>query len=295
MLTLFLMTEKGYAVLKGIIEENLQGLVDFVVVGEDKNIQDDYSLEIRKLCRNYDIKNFSRREQFSITSAYSIAVSWRWMIKLNDSKLIVLHDSILPKYRGFAPLVNMLIKGEEKIGVTALFASDFYDEGDIIAFGSVKVEHPIRINEAIKKVGKIYIQLVIEILHQLKNGTKLIATPQNHEDATYSLWRDENDYFIDWDQDVHTILRTIYALGTPYMGAAAYLNGEKIRIIDAEIIPELKVENRDVGKVIMIRDGQPVVVCGSGLLMIKEAHYDSSTRDVIPLQKFRSRFTSIRN
>lgn len=292
MITLFLMTEKGYSVLKGIIDENLQELVDFVVVGEDKNIQDDYSLEIRNLCSNYGIKNFSRREQFSITSAYSIAVSWRWMITLNDSKLIVLHDSILPKYRGFAPLVNMLIKGEDKIGVTALFASDFYDEGDIIAFSSVEIEHPIRINEAIRKVGKIYIQLVIDILYQLKNGTKLIAIPQNHEVATYSLWRDENDYFIDWEQDVYTILRTIYALGMPYMGAAAYLNGEKIRIIDAEIIPELKVENRDIGKVIMIKNGQPVVVCGSGLLMIKEAHYDSSTRDVIPLQKFRSRFTS---
>jgi methionyl-tRNA formyltransferase len=56
-----------------------------------------------------------------ICSDFNIAISWRWMLKV--SNLIVIHDSLLPKYRGFSPLVNMLINGEDTLGVTVLFAT----------------------------------------------------------------------------------------------------------------------------------------------------------------------------
>jgi methionyl-tRNA formyltransferase len=54
-----------------------------------------------------------------------------------------MHDSLLPKYRGFAPLPNALINGEREVGVTALFASEEYDMGDIVCQRRLAVEYPM--------------------------------------------------------------------------------------------------------------------------------------------------------
>jgi methionyl-tRNA formyltransferase len=121
-IALYLMTQKGYDVLKALIEKNLQNFISEVIVGRDNNVTEDYADQIISLCEQIRIPHFERNESHQITSEYSIAISWRWLICGSTSKLIVLHDSLLPKYRGFAPLVNMLINKEPKIGVSAIFA-----------------------------------------------------------------------------------------------------------------------------------------------------------------------------
>ena len=84
-----------------------------------------------------------------------IVAGWRWLLPSTE-KLIVLHDSLLPRYRGFNPLVSQLIDKEERLGVTAFFASDRYDCGDIINQPSIKVSYPLKINEAIERVCNCY-------------------------------------------------------------------------------------------------------------------------------------------
>ena len=82
-----------------------------------------------------------------------MAVSWRWMIKHPKNKLIVFHDSILPKYRGFAPLVNMLINGEKEIGVSAIFGADEYDS-EIIS-EKTTISYPIKIQKPFRLIMRI--------------------------------------------------------------------------------------------------------------------------------------------
>ena len=83
---------------------------------------------------------------------FSIAVAWKWLIKQKDI-LIVLHDSLLPKYRGYLPLVSQLINGEKEIGVTSFFANDKYDEGDIIYSSKIDIKYPITIEQAINQIN----------------------------------------------------------------------------------------------------------------------------------------------
>ena len=66
-----------------------------------------------------------------------------------------------------------------------------------------------------------------------------------------------------------------------------------MRILGAEEAPDVTVETRDCGKVLFVRDGQPLVVCGKGLLKITDAHLeeDGRTTPLLPLTKFRIRFT----
>lgn len=292
-ITFYLMTQKGFEILKAIVVDNtLQSLISEIVVGKDKNIENDFAIEIISLCKQNNIRYFERNEKFEISSNYSIAISWRWLITDNNSKLIVLHDSLLPKYRGFAPLVNMLINKENEIGVSAIFASEEYDKGDIIAQSSRKINYPIKISSAIDLISHNYIELVIKILSTLLKGNKLNALPQNEELASYSLWRSEDDYLIDWEKDSKDILNFINAVSSPYKGASTFINGlHKIRILEAKIESDVQIENRDVGKVIFIKEKHPVIVCGSGLIKLVNVIDDRTQENLLPFKNFRTRLT----
>lgn len=287
------MTKKGFDVLDALLNNNLGCLVSEVVIGRDKNIENDFEPEIAALCKQNGIRYFDRNEPFQITSDYSIAVSWKWLIPKSSSTLIILHDSLLPKYRGFAPLVNMLCNKEKEIGVTAIFASDQYDRGDIIAQSSSKINYPIKVSEAIDLNAKNYIALATKICSNLKSGVKITALPQDESQATYCLWRDEEDYFINWSKSSEDVLNFIYAVSSPYKGASSYINGhQKVRILDAALENDVKIENRDAGKVLFVKNKLPVIVCGAGLIILKKVIDDHTQEDLLPFKNFRIRLTN---
>lgn len=287
---LFLMTYKGFRVLQSIIDSGYASHIGFVCIGKDANVKNDYRAEIEKCCTENNILRIESKDarQYAAEVDYTIAISWRWLLEAEN--LIVLHDSLLPKYRGFAPLVNMLKNGETRIGVTALFAADEYDKGDIIAQSATDITYPIKIEKAVETVTANYIEAVDFIFKTITTGKPLESKPQNESEASYSLWLDDRDYKIDWKKDSAYVQRFIDAVGFPYHGAFAFLNGKKIIIRDAEVMEDVKVENRDVGKIIYFHEKFPVVVCGSGLIKIADAVYDETKESIFPLEKFRIRF-----
>lgn len=288
--TLFLMSEKGLKVLESVIENSLFHLIDKVVINTDKSVINDYSDDLKKLCEQNNLKCCFLSDLTTIESQYSIAISWRWLIKESNSKLIVLHDSLLPKYRGFSPLVNSLINGEKYIGVTALFASKEYDKGPIIYQEKREIEYPITIKEAIEHISLLYSELVLKILKTLSSNLTLNSQEQNEKMSSYSLWRDENDYYISWEKSAEYISRFVDAVGFPYKGSKSKINGKIVIIYRVSIVEDLVVENRDVGKIIFFMDEKPVVVCGSGLIKIEEAIFEETGESIFPLKKFRIRF-----
>ena len=285
----YLLGEKGYNVLAGFINEFGIQSVCFVMIGEDKNIADDYSEKINRLTKLYSIPTFSRKEEVNLESDYSFSIGWRWLI--DTKNLIVFHDSLLPKYRGFSPLVNMLINGENHLGVTALLAVSEYDKGPIVMQDKISINYPMKIQKAIELVSELYLKLVISIAQLIKSKSTIPSYEQNHFEASYSLWRDELDYSIDWTQNSKSIVRFIDAVGYPFKGASTYVNNKKVRIISAEICEDIMVIDRDthIGKVIFIDSRSPVIVCGEGLLKITHMVHEDSLEKVTNLP-FRSRF-----
>jgi|HubBroStandDraft_3_1064219.scaffolds.fasta_scaffold57565_2 methionyl-tRNA formyltransferase len=285
----FLMTAKGLAVLEAGIHAFGSTRIAYVVSARDQNLVDDCFDQIVERCNQNRIPFFEKKKPASLLSTYTFAISWRWLI--NDvENLIVLHDSLLPKYRGFAPLPTALIKGEDRIGVTALFADEEFDRGDILGQKQTSVSYPIKIKAAIELVSCLYSDLVVEIGGQVLRGERLVGSKQDEAQVTYSLWRDEEDYLIRWENDATSIKRFIDSLGDPYKGAASLMNGQQVRIYDAEVEPDVCVEDRQVGKVLFIRKGFPVIVCGSGLLKITVLCDSETQLSLLPLKRFRSRF-----
>jgi methionyl-tRNA formyltransferase len=285
----FLMTSKGFYVLQRYLLDFGTSNIDCIIVARDRNIMNDYFEEIVALCEKEKIPYYERNSDIKLKCDYAISISWRWIIR-NKVKIVVLHDSLLPKYRGFSPLVNSLINKEKKIGVTALFAVDEYDKGDIITQKGISVNYPLKIQDAIGLLLPIYYDWVKEVVTKIINSLPLEANPQDEQCTSYSLWRDEYDYKINWLWDSDYIKRFIDAVGEPYSGAYSFIGERKVRILNAQEEIEVPIQNRTPGKIIFIKNGEPVIVCGKGLLRIEKMIDDETRNDLIPMAKFRVRF-----
>lgn len=288
-IALFIMGKKGLACLETVLNTTAVEL-KFVIYATDKNVEKDYADEIVALCSKHNILHYNKNtfdDTLLNDVSYYIAVAWRWLIKSNLEKLIVFHDSILPRNRGFNPLVTALINGDEEIGVTAIFANKEFDKGDILGVEKVNVIYPIMISEAIDIISICYQDLVVKIINKIANNI-LVASPQDEALATFSLWRDEEDYFINWNLEATKIERTINALGFPYGGARTILDDNIIILDEIKSIPDVKIENRTPGKIMFLDNNQPTIVCGKGLLKIEKAHYLDNGNDVV-FSKFRTR------
>ncbi|MCL9805137.1 hypothetical protein NAT51_06380 [Flavobacterium amniphilum] len=269
----------GYKALKAIseLDDQLIRTIDSLIIAKDKSIVNDYSDAIEKVAIEKNIRyKFRSTDDSKSSASYHIAIGWRWLINVGENeKLIVIHDSLLPKYRGFNPLVTALLNGDKEIGVTALFGTESYDTGDIIYQSSITVNYPIKINEAITLVSNLYSELLAKILVKISDDQDLGATSQIEELASYSLWRDEEDYAIDWQNDATYIKRLVDSVGYPYKGAYCFHENEKIRIEEVTLINDVKIENRQAGKLIFKENLKPIIVCGKGLLRIDSAKYEN--------------------
>lgn len=289
--TLYLMNIKGYTVLRDFVERFSAEGIESVIASRDAHLVDDYYDKMRGFCEQNDVAFCDRKDPAPAKpAAYAFAVGWRWLID-TEAELVVTHDSLLPRYRGFAPLVNHLINGEGSIGVSALFAAAEYDRGAVLAQRSIAIDYPIKISEAIEKIRPLFSETVLEVAAKIIEGKALVGTAQDESKATYSLWRNEDDYRIDWTRDAAAIRRMIDAVGSPYKGAKTVAKGRVVRVLDAEEVKDVIIENRDPGKVIFVEDGCPVVVCGKGLLKLKAAEDDEARTSCLPFPSFRIRFS----
>lgn len=289
-LTLFLMTRRGYLLLCDVVEQ-FGTLFEEVVIARDPQLDDDCFDAISSLCQAKGIR-WSERSAHSgrVSTPYAFAVGWRWMIESVDAQLVVFHDSLLPRYRGFNPLVSCLINGERRIGVTALLGAARYDAGDVLAQSISSIDYPIKIAAAIDRIRANYKAAAVEVLERVARGERLEGASQDEAAATYSLWRDECDYRIPWERSATWIARLVDALGSPYKGASTLVDGLLARVDDAVALPDVRIENRAPGKVIWMDGASPVVVCGEGLLKIVRLRADDTGASMLPISKFRSRF-----
>lgn len=282
-LMLFLATQKGYVALEHLLENGLVSNVGCVITFPEKNVTKDWEPLIKEKCSQYQISWYTWKEaKFKLQDILTenninaaVAISWRHMLptELNNFltyPLIIFHDSLLPKYRGFAPTPTAIMAGEEEIGVTAFFAVEEVDAGDIISQAKIKISQEMYIKDIIAEQTKIYASMLEKIIYDMK-AQSLKSASQNNSAATYSIWRNEADCLIDWTKSAKSIFNFVRALGEPYPNAFTYCEGKKIYILKVKIIADKNFILRDCGKIWSIKDNQPEIICGAGMLRILEA------------------------
>lgn len=287
---LLIKNKKGLESLRALIGYYTANIISFVVSEKDFGVVYDYHFEVAELCRLNNIKLIDKKYFLpqDYKDNYKLCIGWSYLVS-PPSKVIVIHDSLLPKYKGFNPLPSMLINSETKIGISSFLANDQYDEGPLLLQDNIDISYPITISDAIDRLIPLYVRQCIELYNQINSNQLRFITPIS-TDSSYSMWRDKLDYFIDWNKDAEYISRFIDSVGYPYDSAKTHLDGKLVKIISAKVYSrELKIENPTAGKIFRIEDGNPIVLTGKGLLVL--TRIEELNGDVIyPIKKLKVRF-----
>ena len=229
--------------------------------------------------RNVDrpnLNDFWRETPFDLM----LMVSWRYLVPAevySRARLgsFVFHDSLLPKYRGFAPTVWSIINGEKETGVTLFRTSEDMDAGDIVEQRRIAISESDTIADVMERVTESYLDLVEQVFASLLDGSAT-TYPQDHDKATYTCKWTPADARIDWGKSAHAIFNLIRATSRPYPGAYSYLAGRKLIVWSAELPTRPRTYvSRVPGRVVDSKaDCGATVMTGDGLIRLKSVQFE---------------------
>lgn len=172
---------------------------------------------------------------------------------------INIHDALLPKYAGFAPINWAIANGETETGVTVHFIQDDFDLGDIIIQQKVPIEFSDTATDIFHKTLPLFSSLPLDAL-RLIDRKELRTIRQEKGVATFYHKRSERDSFIDWSKSSVDIYNLIRAQSDPYPNAYTFFNNKKLKVKRASL-PDRSYCGTP-GRVFCRLAAGVVVVCG---------------------------------
>lgn len=171
-----------------------------------------------------------------------------------------LHDSLLPKFTGFSPVLWALISGESEFGLTVHRMDEQLDTGDILVQRTLPIGPRATGTELVEAGMTLIPDALREALSALASGTA-VWRPQDKAERTYFHKRSERDSRIDWTWPAVDVERFVRALSEPYPRAFGYYRGGRVEILDADV--SAARYGGTAGRVV-VQEGGGVVVCGIG-------------------------------
>ncbi|MFD6198099.1 methionyl-tRNA formyltransferase [Mycobacteriaceae bacterium NPDC060252] len=168
------------------------------------------------------------------------------------------HDSLLPKFTGFSPVLWSLISGESEFGLTVHRMDSGLDTGDILVQHSLPIGSADTGTELVLRGMDLIPGVLAEALGALESGNA-VWRPQNKTERTYCHKRSERDSALDWAWPAEDLERFVRALSDPYPRPFTFYGGERIEVLEARI-SEARYGGTP-GRVIVQEEGG-VVVCG---------------------------------
>jgi methionyl-tRNA formyltransferase len=168
-----------------------------------------------------------------------VANNWRTWIPpriftLPPRGTLNIHDSLLPTYAGFSPLIWALINGEPEVGLTAHLMDDELDAGDIVLQRAVPVGPRDTTTDLFHATLDLIAPITVESLDLIESG-RTDFTPQDRSRASFFHKRSDEDSRIDWTWSAAELDRLVRALSDPYPSAFTYHQGRRLRIIGARV------------------------------------------------------------
>ena len=179
---------------------------------------------------------------------------------------INVHVSLLPKYRGAAPMQRAIINGEKETGVTIMYMAEGVDTGDIIATEAFPIGSEDDFEAIHDRSAETGARLLVKTISDIADGTAT-RTPQDDSLATHAAKIEMEDCKIDFSRSA-TVLDCAIRGVTPIPGAFAYLNGKMLKIYKATPI-DAKGNPGEVIAVDPKGTGSFTVACGEGALLVK--------------------------
>lgn len=177
------------------------------------------------------------------------------------------HGSLLPKYRGAAPIQWSVINGDERTGVTTMFLASEMDAGDIIYTEETEIGEYETSGELFDRLKLMGAKLLVKTLRDIEAGTAP-RRAQEHDKATYAPMLDKSLSPIDWNREPRMILKQIYGL-QPWPVATMELEGALYRVFAADYTDTKTA--KVPGSVVSTDKGGIEIACADGeTLLVKE-------------------------
>lgn len=187
---------------------------------------------------------------------------------------INIHASLLPKYRGAAPIQWVIIDGEIETGITTMMMDAGLDTGDMLEKTVISIEKDETGGSLHDKLSAAGGSLIVSTLEKLEAGT-LTRTRQTDEGTCYAEKITKSLGDIDWSMDASAIERLIRALN-PWPSAYSCLDGKTIKIWKALVL-DAQYEGT-FGEVVEVQKDGLIVKCGKGALKITELQLEGKKR-----------------
>jgi methionyl-tRNA formyltransferase len=168
-----------------------------------------------------------------------------------------LHGSLLPKYRGAAPINWTIVRGETKTGVTVIRMTERMDAGPILGTAATDIGHDETAGELFARLAKLGAEILASTLDAIEAGTAA-ETPQNEDDVTLAPTLTKNDGRVDWDGTPDELRNFVRGM-TPWPGAHTLLPTEKGNVM----LAILEVEAAEVGDITHFREAKDGIVSPS--------------------------------
>lgn len=200
---------------------------------------------------------------------------------------INVHASLLPKYRGAAPIQWAVIDGCEYSGVTTMQMNEGLDTGDILLTEKVKLDPKETGGSLFDRLSDVGAQLLVKTLEEAKAGT-LKPQKQNEEEASYVKMIKKSFGELDFSKEADALERLIRGLN-PWPSAFTHLNGKMLKIWDADVytkeqaeaeFPEYSTDFKggEPGQIVAVLPHTFFIGCGKDLLKVNEVQAEGKKR-----------------
>ena len=174
---------------------------------------------------------------------------------------INIHASLLPKWRGAAPIQRAIMNGDKKIGVSIMKIEEELDSGPILVSKEIELDKNATYGEIEKKLSIMGSNLLIDSLKVLEDSN-VKFTKQDHSKSTYAKKINKNETKINWNLDANKVLAHIHGL-SPNPGSWFEYENERYKVIKAKV-------SKDSGKPSLVLDTNLTIGCKSNSITILE-------------------------
>ncbi|MGV3653561.1 MAG: methionyl-tRNA formyltransferase [Noviherbaspirillum sp.] len=215
-----------------------------------------------------------------VVAAYGLILP-RWVLDIPRLGCINIHASLLPRWRGAAPIHRAIEAGDGETGVTIMRMEEGLDTGPMLLAQSVRIAPADTTGNLHDKLAALGGELIVEALPKLEQGL-LKAQPQPEAGVTYAAKIAKEEAALDFSQPAEVLERKVRAFN-PFPGAVARFGGVPVKIWNAQTAPPSPVA---LPGTVLAADAQNgiLVVCGQGVLRLTELQKPGGKR--LPASEF---------
>ncbi|MFT4196030.1 methionyl-tRNA formyltransferase [Ottowia sp.] len=221
------------------------------------------------------------RPDVLVVAAYGLILP-QWVLDLPRFGCLNIHASLLPRWRGAAPIHRAIEAGDAETGVTIMQMDAGLDTGGMLLAERLPIAPRETTGTLHDRLAALGGRLIVRAL-ELAAAGRLHATPQPAQGVTYAHKIEKQEAAIDWSLPAEAIERRIRAFD-PFPGASGMLGGEAVKLWRSEISSCQRLPEARCGQILLVNDEGVTVACGQGALTLTEWQRPGGKR--LPAREF---------